>query len=204
MRRCANCWSRMSTGLRQTDGRWLIAHEHFSFPCDMATGKVLMSLSPDGAARVQPIPSDMNTVTPHLVCADAASAVDFYCKAFGASIMARLDAPQGDLLHACLRIGDSAVMLMEESAECQSVSPATLKGTPVTIHLYVRDADAAFRQAVEAGATSLMEPQDMFWGDRYGLVRDPYGHQWAVATHVRDLDPAAIQQAAAALCAGQS
>ncbi|MGB6242769.1 MAG: VOC family protein [Castellaniella sp.] len=163
-----------------------------------------MALSPDGTAQVQPIPSDMNTVTPHLVCADAASAVDFYGKAFGATVMARLDAPQGGLLHACLRIGDSAVMLMEESAECQSVSPMTLKGTPVTIHLYVRDVDAAFRQAVEAGATSLMEPQDMFWGDRYGVLRDPYGHQWAVATHVRDLDPDAIRQAAAAMFASQA
>ncbi|MGB6007619.1 VOC family protein [Castellaniella sp.] len=163
-----------------------------------------MSLSPDGPARVQPIPTDMNTVTPHLVCVNAASAVDFYGKAFGASVMARLDAPQGGLLHACLRIGDSAVMLMEESAECQSPSPVTLKGTPVTIHLYVRDADAAFRQAVEAGATSVMEPQDMFWGDRYGVVSDPYGHRWSLATHVRDLDPAAIQQAAADMCAGRS
>lgn len=197
-------WSRMTQGLRRVDGRWRIAHEHFSFPIDMCTFKGMMHLQPEGApARVLPVPPDMNTVTPHLVCADAASAMDFYVKALGATVAARLDDPQGKLLHGMLRLGDSVLMLAEESEQCGSIGPATLKGTPVIMHVYVRDVDAAFRQAVEAGCEALMQPEDMFWGDRYGRLRDPYGHQWALATHVRDLDPEAIRQAmAAAMPAG--
>ncbi|MER1965969.1 VOC family protein [Castellaniella sp. GW247-6E4] len=156
-----------------------------------------MHLRPDGASRLTPVPPDMNTLTPHLVCADAAGAIEFYKQAFGAREMVRLDDSQGRLLHACLRIGDSAVMLMEESSECQASSPVTLKGTPVTLHLYVEDADAAFDRAVKAGAIALMPPAEMFWGDRYGAVVDPYGHRWAIATHVRDVAPEAIREAAA-------
>jgi len=191
-------WSRMSTGFRRQGERWLIAHEHFSFPFDAQTGKAMMHLQPDGTARTRPIPPDMNAVTPHLVCRDAPGAIEFYKQAFEARVMARLDSPQGGLMHACLRIGDSAVMLMEESSACQAVSPVTLKGTPVTLHLYVEDADAVFARALQAGATALMPPADMFWGDRYGVVVDPYGHQWAIATHVRDITPEAIREAAAA------
>jgi uncharacterized protein (TIGR02246 family) len=200
----AGCWSRMTMGLRRTEGRWRIAHEHFSFPADVQTGKAMMHLRPEGvAAPVLPVPPDMNTVTPHLVCADAISAIGFYERAFGARVTARLDGPQGQLLHASLSLGDSHLMLMEESEQCGSRSPATLKGTPVILHVYVRDVDAAFKQAVEAGCQPLMEPQDMFWGDRYGVVRDPYGHQWSLATHVRDMAPDDIRQAFAAMASAE-
>ncbi|WP_343819742.1 VOC family protein [Castellaniella daejeonensis] len=156
-----------------------------------------MGLSPDAEAGPAPIPSDMHSVTPHLVCRDATSALDFYQRAFGASGAVRLDGPDGKLMHGCLWIGNSAVMLMEESPVCQSGSPVTLGGTPVTLHLYVPDADAAFERAVRAGATSVMAPADMFWGDRYGVVQDPYGHRWSIATHVRDVSPEDMRAAMA-------
>jgi uncharacterized glyoxalase superfamily protein PhnB/ketosteroid isomerase-like protein len=192
-----NAWSRMTTGFRRESGRWLIVHEHFSFPFDPKSGKALMGLSPDAEAGPAPIPSDMHSVTPHLVCRDATSALDFYQRAFGASGAVRLDGPDGKLMHGCLWIGNSAVMLMEESPACQSGSPVTLGGTPVTLHLYVPDADAAFERAVRAGATSVMAPADMFWGDRYGVVQDPYGHRWSIATHVRDVSPEDMRAAMA-------
>lgn len=195
-------WSRMTTGFRREAGRWLIAHEHFSFPCDPKSGKALMGLSPDAAAGPSPVPADMHAVTPHLVCRNAAGAMDFYQRAFGAREAIRLDGPDGNLAYGCLWIGGSAVMLMEESSFCQADSPETLGGTPVSLHLYVPDVDAAFERAVQAGASVMMPPADMFWGDRYGVVRDPYGHRWSIAAHVRDVSPedmrAAMAQAAGA------
>ena len=145
---------------------------------------------------VQPIPPGMHTVTPHLIVRGAAKAIEFYKKAFGATEEARLPGPNGMLMHASIRIGDSSVMLMDESPEWKSVGPQTLKGTPVTIHLYVKDADKTFDTAVKAGAKSVMPLADMFWGDRYGVLEDPFGHSWAVATHVRDVSPAEIAAAA--------
>lgn len=195
-------WSRMTTGFRREAGRWLIVHEHFSFPCDPKSGKALMGLSPDAAAGPSPVPADMHAVTPHLVCRNAAGAMDFYQRAFGAREAIRLDGPDGNLAYGCLWIGGSAVMLMEESSFCQADSPETLGGTPVSLHLYVPDVDAAFERAVQAGASVMMPPADMFWGDRYGVVRDPYGHRWSIAAHVRDVSPedmrAAMAQAAGA------
>lgn len=191
-------WSRLSTVFRRDAGRWLIVHEHISFPFDPQTSKAMMHLQPDGSVQLQAIPPDMNAVTPHLVCRDASAAIAFYQQAFEAREMSRLDSPQGALMHACLRIGDSTVMLTDEMPECQARSPQTLGGTPVTIHLYVEDADATFARAVQAGATAVMPPAEMFWGDRYGVVEDPYGHRWSIATHVRDLTPAAVREAAAA------
>lgn len=143
---------------------------------------------------VKPIPDGMHSITPHLVCAGAAEAIDFYKKAFGAVELTRLPAPDGKLMHGAVRIGDSVVMLTEERAEWGSLGPLKLKGTPVTIHLYVADADAAFAQAVAAGATPRMPVAEMFWGDRYGQVADPFGHLWSIATHVRDLSPEQMQQ----------
>ncbi len=147
-------------------------------------------------APVKPVPDGMHTVTPHLVCAGAAKAIEFYKKAFGATEIMRLPGKDGKLMHAQVRIGDSSVMLVDENPEWQIQGPTALKGTPVTIHLYVKDADALFEAAVAAGAKALMPVQEMFWGDRYGLVQDPFGHNWSIATHVRDLTPEEIQAAA--------
>ncbi len=142
-------------------------------------------------SQVQAIPDGMRSLTPHLVCAGAAQAIEFYKKAFGAEEMGRVAAPDGSgkLMHAHLRIGDSALMLVDESPEWNSVGPLMLKGSPVTIHHYVTDVDAAFERAVSAGATVRMPVSDMFWGDRYGVLSDPFGHLWALATHVRDVSP---------------
>ncbi|MDQ1924240.1 VOC family protein [Massilia pseudoviolaceinigra] len=149
---------------------------------------------------VQRIPEDMHTVTPHIVCADAVSAIDFYVKAFGATDTGKMLAPNGKLIHGMIRIGDSAIMLAEETPEWGSIGPLTLKGSPVTLHLYVQDADAAFQRAIDAGATAVMPPADMFWGDRYGVVKDPYGHSWSIAHHVRDMTMEEMQEGAAKAC----
>jgi PhnB protein len=142
---------------------------------------------------VKPIPEGMHTITPHLVCAGAADAIEFYKKAFNAKERGRMAGPGGKLIHAQLSIGDSALMLVDEFPEMGGVGPKSLKGTPVTMHLYVENADAAFTQAVAAGATVKMPLADMFWGDRYGLLEDPFGHQWSIATHMRDLSPEQMQ-----------
>ena len=149
---------------------------------------------------VKPIPDGMHTVTPHLICAGAADAIEFYKKAFNAVELCRLPGPQGKLLHALIRIGDSAVMLAEECPDRDGFRPNTLKGSPVTIHLYVEDVDAFVAQAVGAGAKVTMPLEDMFWGDRYGKLEDPFGHHWSVATHIREVSPDEMQQAAQKLC----
>jgi PhnB protein len=150
--------------------------------------------------QVKPVPDWMHTVTPHLVCDGAAEAIEFYKKAFNAVEMMRLPGPQGKLIHASIRIGDSVVMLADEFPEWGSFGPNSLKGSPVTIHLQVEDVDALFEQAVSAGAEVKMPVQDMFWGDRYGYLEDPFGHHWAIATHVRDVSPEELQEAALKGC----
>ena len=146
-------------------------------------------------AQVPPIPPGMTAVTPHLVCRGAAAAIDFYKQAFGAIELARLPGPDGRLMHAMINIGGAAIMLVDEYLEhpeqC-TVSPLALKGSPVTIHLYVPDVDATLAQAVAAGAKLTMPAADMFWGDRYGRLEDPFGHQWSVATHICDVSPEEI------------
>ena len=146
---------------------------------------------------VKPIPEGMHSVTPHLVCAGAADAIEFYKTAFGAQESGRLLGPQGKIMHAHLRIGDSAIMLVDEMPEWGALGPKALKGSPVTIHLYVTDVDAFFARAVAAGAKVTMPLQDMFWGDRYGKLEDPFGHHWSVATHVREVSTGEMQQAMA-------
>jgi PhnB protein len=165
---------------------------------------MVTTTSPDtqSATRVKPVQDGMHTVTPHLICAGAADAIEFYKKAFNAVEMIRLPGPDGKLMHACIRIGDSAVMLVDESPKWGALGPKSLKGSPVTIHLAVEDVDAVVERAAAAGATIAMPVQDMFWGDRYGVLQDPFGHNWSVATHVRDLSPEEIQQAAQAACCG--
>lgn len=145
--------------------------------------------------QVRPVPEGMHTVTPHLVCAGAADAIAFYQKAFNATEVGRLPGPQGKLMHAMIRIGDSAVMLVDEMPDWGSLGPKSLKGSPVTIHLYVEDVDAFVQRAVAAGAKITMPLEDMFWGDRYCRLEDPFGHHWSVATHLREVSPEEMQQA---------
>jgi len=146
---------------------------------------------------VKPIPDGLHSLTPLLTCAAASDAIDFYKNAFSAVELTRLPGPTGKLMHASLRIGDSVLMLTDEFPEWGGLGPKMLKGSPVTIHLYVEDVDAAVAQAVAAGAKVIVPVADMFWGDRYGRLEDPFGHQWSVATHQRDLTPLEIQQAMA-------
>lgn len=128
------------------------------------------------------------TVTPHLVCSDAAAAIDFYKRAFNAQERFRLPGPDGKaIMHACIQIGDSPIFLVDECPQWGSLSPVSLKGTPVTIHLQVDNVDELYAQAVAAGGTVKMSPADMFWGDRYGVLLDPFGHQWSIATHQQNL-----------------
>ncbi|MFY0476816.1 VOC family protein [Achromobacter marplatensis] len=142
----------------------------------------------------KPIPDGMHTLTSHIVCEGASDAIAFYKKAFNAEELARLPGPNGKIMHAAIRIGDSVLMLMDDFPEWGSLGPKALKGTPVTLHLYMNDVDAAMKQAVAAGATVAMPVADMFWGDRYGQVVDPFGHRWSIATHKFDYSPEEIQQ----------
>jgi PhnB protein len=143
--------------------------------------------------KVQPIPEDMHSLTPHLVCKDASAAMDYYKRAFGAVEAARLPGPDGKLMHGMVRIGDSALMLVDENKDWGALGPTTLGGSPVTIHLYVKDVDAVFAKAVAEGGTAKMPPADMFWGDRYGVLTDPFGHSWSIATHIKNPTPEEMQ-----------
>ena len=145
--------------------------------------------------KSKPMPAGMHTVTPHIICAGAAEAIEFYKKAFGATEMFRLPGPDGKLMHGSIRIGDSAVMLAEENEKHGIFGPKRLNGSPVIIHLYVEDADAFVARAAEAGANVTMPVAEMFWGDRYGRLQDPFGHMWSVSTHVRDVTPDEMKQA---------
>lgn len=150
---------------------------------------------------VKPIPDGMHSLTPYLTCANAAEAITFYVNAFNAVEMTRMPGPQGKLMHACLRIGDSALMLSDEFPDWGVRGPRSLKGSPVTIHLYVENVDAAVAQAVSAGAKITMPIADTFWGDRYAQLEDPFGHRWSVATHIRDVSPEEMREAMTKECA---
>lgn len=142
--------------------------------------------------------SDINHgLAPHLVIDGAAEAIPFYKSAFGADEMIRLPAGDGKLMHAAVRINGAMVMLVDESVTCGMPGPKTLQGTPVTLHLMVDDVDAFVARAVEAGAAVIMPVADMFWGDRYGVIEDPFGHRWSVATHLRDMSEQELKDAAA-------
>jgi len=157
-------------------------------------------------SKVSPVPEGFSTVTPHLNVRDAAHALDFYKKAFGAIETVRMGGPGGKILHAEIKIGDSHIFLADEMPEWGSKSPLTLGGTGSSICLYVENADALFNQAVSAGARVTMPLLDQFWGDRYGKLMDPFGHEWAVATHLEDLTPVEMkkrQEAAMAQMAQQ-
>ena len=140
-------------------------------------------------SAVKPIPDGYHTVTPHLVVRGAAKAIEFYAKAFGAEERFRMPGPDGSVMHAELSLGDSVVMLGEEAPQMGASSPQTIGGSPVSLLIYVKDVDASFARAERAGCTAQMPPTDMFWGDRYGKLVDPFGHHWALATHKEDLSP---------------
>ena len=152
--------------------------------------------------KVDPVPNGMHTVTPHLVCAGASDAIDFYKQAFGAEELCRLPMPDGRIMHASIRIGDSMIMLVDEMPEWDCLGPNARGGSPVTIHLQVADSDALFAQAINAGATVKMPISDAFWGDRYGIVTDPFGHNWSIATHVRDVSPEEMMKASHEMSCG--
>jgi len=141
------------------------------------------------------IPDGMHSRTPLLICAGAAEAIKFYTKAFNALEVSRLPGPKGKLMLAMLWVGNSALVLTDEFPEWGGFGPNSLKGSPVTVRLYVENADAVVEQAVAAGAKITMPPADMVWGDRYAELEDPFGHRWSVAGHTRDLSPAEIQEA---------
>ncbi len=140
-------------------------------------------------SQVKPIPDGFHTATPYLVVRGADKAIDFYVKAFGAKERMRMPGPDGKIVHAEIQIGDSIIMLSEEMPQFGSVSPETLKGNGSSVFLYDADVDALFRRAIAAGAKEVMAPQDQFWGDRFGKLTDPFGHQWALATHKEDVSP---------------
>lgn len=144
---------------------------------------------------VKPIPEGYHSITPYLGVADAAKAIEFYQKAFDATVVMRLDMPDGKVGHAELRIGDSAIMMASPCEEMAFGSPGS-EPTSVGLHLYVEDVDAAYKQAVSAGATALSPPKDQFYGDRSGTLKDPFGHVWFMATHKEDLTEAQIRQRA--------
>src|SRR5438876_9465892 len=139
---------------------------------------------------VKPFPDGTHSRTPLLTCAGAADAIEFYTKAFHAVELSRLPGPKGKLMHAALRIGNSALMLTDEFPEWGGFGPKSLKGSPVTVHLYVENADAAVEQAVAAGAKITMPLADMFWGDRYVQLEDPFGLRWSLGTQRCDFKPA--------------
>jgi PhnB protein len=138
---------------------------------------------------VQPVPEGYQTVTPYLAVDDAAEAIEFYKRAFGAKERVRMDAPDGKIGHAELEIGDSLVMLSDPFPQASTKPPKELGGTSSSVFLYVEDVDALTKQAIDAGATSTMEVADQFWGDRMGSITDPFGHSWSIATHVEDVPP---------------
>jgi uncharacterized glyoxalase superfamily protein PhnB len=146
---------------------------------------------------VSPIPAGFTTVTPHLVVKDAASAIDFYKKAFGAVEKKRHTMPDGKIMYALIAIGDTPIHLADEFPMMEHwKSPDSIGGTSVGIHIYVKDADSVYNRAIEAGARQLFPLADAFWGDRYGSVIDPFGHAWSIATHKQDLTDAQVMKAA--------
>jgi len=157
-------------------------------------------------SQVKPIPEGFHTLTPHIVVKDAAKAIEFYKEAFGAEEICRMPGPGGQgVMHAEIKIGDSMVMMCDEFPQTPHFkSPESLNGTTNKLTLYVTDCDKVFNQAVASGATAEMPPTDMFWGDRYGTLVDPFGHEWAVATHKEDLTPEDIGKRAAEFFSSQS
>jgi uncharacterized glyoxalase superfamily protein PhnB len=150
-------------------------------------------------ARPNAVPPGHHTAAPYLVVEDAAKAIDFYSKAFSAAELFRMPGPDGRIMHAEILIGDSPIMLCDESPEQGSRAPKAFGGSPVSVFLYLADVDTVFNQAVSSGARAIMPPTDMFWGDRFAQVVDPFGHTWQIATHVEDVSPEEMDRRAAAM-----
>ncbi|HEV8652573.1 MAG TPA: VOC family protein [Actinomycetes bacterium] len=150
-------------------------------------------------AKVKPIPEGYPQVTPYLYVEGASAAIEFYGKVFGATERMRMPGPDGTIGHAELQFGDSLVMVADEFPEMGARSPKAVGGTPVTLSVYVEDADGVFDRAVKAGATALRPVEDQFYGDRSGQFEDPFGHRWSVATHVEDVPPEEMARRAAAM-----
>src|ERR1700686_3001055 len=146
-------------------------------------------------SQVKPIPDGFHTITPHLTVRDANRAIEFSKKAFGAQVLGVAPGPGGKVLHALLKIGDSMLMLNDEFPEFGGqLGPSATAGSSVALHIYLDNVDQAFERAVSAGATVKMPVMDQFWGDRYGVVIDPFGHRWSLATPTRDMSPEEMQQ----------
>ena len=146
----------------------------------------------------KPIPDDYPRVTPYLIVDGAGAAIDFYCSVLGATERVRMPGPDGRIGHAELQLGDSMIMLADENAQMDVRGPRAIGGTPVSLHVYVEDSDAAFERAVRAGAKALRAVEDRFYGDRSGQFEDPFGHRWDVSTHVEDVPPEEMSKRAAA------
>jgi len=143
----------------------------------------------------KPIPEGYHSVTPYLTVRDAGRALEFYKQAFGAKEKGAMKGPDGKIMHAEIVIGDSIIMLADEFPEYGSLSPQSIGGSPAGLHIYVEDVDSSFDRAVKAGANVEMPVADMFWGDRYGKLRDPFGHKWSIGTHKADLSSEEIERA---------
>jgi uncharacterized glyoxalase superfamily protein PhnB len=148
------------------------------------------------ATQVRPIPEGYHSLTPDMIVQDVSRAIAFYVKAFNAQEILRMDGPDGKVMHAEIKIGDSRLMVCAECAERRALSPASLNGNTGSLYLYVKDVDSAFDQAVKAGGKAIEGVKDMFWGDRVGQLLDPSGHRWMLATHTRDLTPEEIKEGA--------
>ncbi len=146
------------------------------------------------AGKPMPVPEGFHTLTPHITVRDATKAIEFYKGAFGAEVKEVHYTPDRKVMHASLKIGDSILMLNDEFPQMGGRSPEALGGSPVTINIYVADVDRLFNQAVAAGAKVTMPLKDQFWGDRYGSLADPFGHQWALGTHKEDVSPEELER----------
>ena len=148
--------------------------------------------------NVNPIPEEVHTITPHIICDDAAAAIEFYRNAFGAEEVCRMPGPDGkSVMHAELKIGDSMLYMCQACPEMGAKSPKDIGGSAVTMHMYVADVDAAFDRAVKAGAEVTTPVTDMFWGDRYGRLLDPFGHHWSLASRIEIVSPEECSKRAA-------
>jgi PhnB protein len=152
----------------------------------------------------KPIPEGLSTLTPYLAVDDAANAIEYYKRAFGAKERSRMHGPDGKIGHAELQIGDGVFMLSDPFPQSSTKPPRELGGTSASVFMYVEDVDAVVEKAIDEGATLTMEVADQFWGDRFGSITDPFGHSWSIATHIEDLTPEEIEERGKAAMAAMS